>query len=257
MRCSSVAIPVRRSDLTGPVDRPDVDAELQRRGGDERLQPTVRQTASRRRAAFPSTGCRGAPFDGVIAQPIAQMPPAAFSKAPGVDEHQRGAVLAQRVRRGDRCTPCPRSPDITASSDAGHLDRQDSNPAADWTSSTMAQSATPRRRCRRRCRTRNAGPPPRSAPASPTADAQKGRVGDPPAAARRVRARCALRRAPMYGMNLDDDLPCARSGGFPAALGGEQQVQRFGRRDQNMAAGVRSIAGRSDRRRVAGPDGPP
>ena len=52
---------VRRSDLADEVDVADVDAELERCGGDQRLQRPVLQTALRRRAASPSTGCRGAP----------------------------------------------------------------------------------------------------------------------------------------------------------------------------------------------------
>ncbi len=51
---------MRRSDLADEIDVADVDAELERRRGDERLQLAGLQPRSRRRAASPSRGCRDA-----------------------------------------------------------------------------------------------------------------------------------------------------------------------------------------------------
>ena len=51
--------PMRRSDLADQIDVADVDAQLERRGRDERAQRAALQR-SRRRAASPSTGCRDA-----------------------------------------------------------------------------------------------------------------------------------------------------------------------------------------------------
>ena len=51
---------VRRADLADEIDVADVDAELERRGRDQRLERARSSAAPRRRAASPSTGCRGA-----------------------------------------------------------------------------------------------------------------------------------------------------------------------------------------------------
>ena len=80
--------PVRRSNLAHQVDMADVDAELQRRGGDERpqlsgLQPRfgvepllLRQAAMMRR-------------HGVVAEPFAEVPREPLRHAPCVHEDQR------------------------------------------------------------------------------------------------------------------------------------------------------------------------
>ena len=50
----------RRAELADEVDVADVDAELQRGGGDQRLAARRASAAARRRAAAPWPGCRGA-----------------------------------------------------------------------------------------------------------------------------------------------------------------------------------------------------
>ena len=89
----------RRGDLAHHLDRPDVDAELQRCGRDERAQCTgaqlrfdsltaiLRQTAMVRR-------------DGVVAEPLGQLMCDALGHPPRVDEDERGAVRAHMCRDG-------------------------------------------------------------------------------------------------------------------------------------------------------------
>ena len=84
---------VRRSDLADQIDVADVDAELERRRRDQRLQLAalqprlgvepllLRQAAVMRR-------------DRVLAEPLAQMPRHALGQPPRVDEHERRPVLA-------------------------------------------------------------------------------------------------------------------------------------------------------------------
>ena len=85
-----------RADLAHELDRPDVDAELERRGGDERLQLAGPQPALDpvpavlRQAAV----VRG---DHVVAEPLAELVREPLGEPAGVDEHERGAVLAHEL----------------------------------------------------------------------------------------------------------------------------------------------------------------
>ena len=88
---------VRRSDLADQIDVPDVDAELERRGGHQRaqlagLQPrfSVEPLVLREAAVM-----RG---DGLLAEPLAEMPRQPLRQPPRVDEDQRGAVRLDQRR---------------------------------------------------------------------------------------------------------------------------------------------------------------
>src|SRR5581483_5153554 len=100
------------ADLANEVDGTDVDPQLQRRRGHQRLEVTGPQArldlvapVLRQRAVV------GA--DDVVAEALAELVGEAFGEAAGVDEHQRGAVLAHQggdpvedvahlLARGDR-----------------------------------------------------------------------------------------------------------------------------------------------------------
>ena len=103
-----------RADLADELDRPDVDAELERRGGDERLQLAGPQAALDpvpavlRQAAV----VRG---DDVVAEPLAELVGEALGEPAGVDEHERGAVLAHEPAIWSS-TSSICSADVTASS---------------------------------------------------------------------------------------------------------------------------------------------
>ena len=86
----------RRGDLTHEVDVTDVDAELQRRGRDQRLQLAalelllgVEALLARHAAMMRS--------DLVLAETLGQRARHALGQAPGVDEHQRRAVLLDQA----------------------------------------------------------------------------------------------------------------------------------------------------------------
>ena len=88
----------RRADLADELDRADVDAELERRGRDERLevagaQPRLDPVAAVLRQAAVVRG------DDVVAEALAELVREPLGEPAGVDEHERGAVLADE--RGD------------------------------------------------------------------------------------------------------------------------------------------------------------
>ena len=87
-----------RADLAHQLDRADVDAELERRGGDQRLevagaQPRLDPVPALLREAAVVRG------DDVVAEPLAELVREPLGQPAGVDEHERGAVLADE--RGD------------------------------------------------------------------------------------------------------------------------------------------------------------
>ena len=115
--------PMRRSDLADEIDVADVDAELERRRGDQRLelpalqprlgvQPLLlRQAAVMRR-------------DRVLAEPLAQVARDPLGHPPRVDEDERRPVLVRSASSaGRRTPPTPRatSPRRAAT---GNLERQ-------------------------------------------------------------------------------------------------------------------------------------
>ena len=88
----------RRPDLADELDRADVDAELQRRGGDQRAQVTGAQAGLDPLTPFLRQGpvVRG---HDVVAEARAQLVREPLGHAARVDEDQRGAVLSDQ--RGD------------------------------------------------------------------------------------------------------------------------------------------------------------
>ena len=82
---------VRRSDLTDQIDMPDVDPQLERCRGDERLQLARSQPRFRLQPLF----LREAAVvrrDRVFAKPLAQVVRQTLGHPPGVHEYERGAV---------------------------------------------------------------------------------------------------------------------------------------------------------------------
>ena len=85
--------PVRRADLADEIDVADVDAQLERGGGDERaqragLEPRFRVEARLFRQAAVMRR------DRVFAQPFAQVPRQALGHPPRVHEDERRAMRA-------------------------------------------------------------------------------------------------------------------------------------------------------------------
>ena len=105
----------RRADLAHQLDRADVDAELERGGGHQgpqlagpqaRLDPVA--------AVLGQAAVVGG--DHVVAEALAELMGEPLGQPPGVDEHQRGAVLGRPGRRCGRARPTICSADATASS---------------------------------------------------------------------------------------------------------------------------------------------
>ena len=87
-----------RADLAHELDRADVDAELERRGGDERPQVAGAQAGLHPVPTFLGEAAVVS-GDDVVAEARAELVREPFGEPAGVDEHQRGAVLADE--RGD------------------------------------------------------------------------------------------------------------------------------------------------------------
>jgi hypothetical protein len=87
----------RGADLHHQVDVADVDAELERGGGDQHLQLAGLQALLGVQAQFARQAAvvRG---HALVAQALAEVARRALGHAPRVDEHQRGAVLAHQLR---------------------------------------------------------------------------------------------------------------------------------------------------------------
>ncbi|CRM16802.1 hypothetical protein [Pseudomonas sp. 24 E 13] len=85
-----------RADLADQVHIADINAQLQRRGGDQHLQRTGLEALLGVQAHFLG---QAAVVGGHrrLAQTLAQMPRQAFGQAPGVHEYQRGAVFARQL----------------------------------------------------------------------------------------------------------------------------------------------------------------
>ena len=87
-----------RADLAHELDRADVDAQLERRGGDQRPQLAGPQSGLDAVAAVlrQRSVVRG---DDVVAEALAELVGEPLGEPAGVDEHERGAVLLDE--RGD------------------------------------------------------------------------------------------------------------------------------------------------------------
>ena len=87
--------PVRRSDLADEIHVADVDAKFERRRRDERAQAAALQPRLGVEPCFfrEAAVVRG---DGVLAKPIAQVPRQPLRHPPRVDEHQRRPVVADQ-----------------------------------------------------------------------------------------------------------------------------------------------------------------
>ena len=86
----------RRTDLTDEIDVADVDPELERSGRHESLEFAALQPlfGGEPELLGHAAVMRG---DGLIAEPIGKLARDAFGHAPGVDEHERGAVLLDEL----------------------------------------------------------------------------------------------------------------------------------------------------------------
>ena len=88
----------RRSDLADQVHRADIDAQFQRRSGDDRAQFAALETL----LGFQAQRTRQASMmrqDGGFAQAFGKMMRYFFRKPARVDEHQRGAMFQRQVRQ--------------------------------------------------------------------------------------------------------------------------------------------------------------
>src|SRR4051794_19856188 len=88
---------MRRGNLADQIDVSDVDAELQRRGGDERFQSSVLEPRLRIETFLlrQTAVMRG---DGVFAEAVAEVARDAFGHAARVDENQRRFVFDDELR---------------------------------------------------------------------------------------------------------------------------------------------------------------
>ncbi len=99
-----------RADLADEVDAADVDAQLQRRGADQRLELAGLEALLDAQAAVAREGAVVA-GDGLFAETLAQVVGDALGEPARVDEDQRRAMGADRARRGGRrCRPTARPP---------------------------------------------------------------------------------------------------------------------------------------------------
>ena len=135
---------MRRSDLADQIDVADVDAELERRRGDERLQ---RARLQPRLGVEPLLLRQAAVMRGdrVLAEALAQVAREPLGQPPRVHEDQRRAVLRDRARRAGRSTP-PRPRATSPLRAASPASRAPRSSARRWPSSTIAQSRRGRRR---------------------------------------------------------------------------------------------------------------
>ncbi|MNH12516.1 hypothetical protein D3C79_720610 [compost metagenome] len=98
-----------RADLAHQLDFTDIDAQLQRGGGHQHLQLTALEPLLGVQAVFLGHAAV-VRSHGIAAQALAQMAGQAFGQAPGVDEHQGGAMLAGQGRQ----TVVNQAPDISS-----------------------------------------------------------------------------------------------------------------------------------------------
>ena len=97
-RCRKAGDRARRAELADQIDVADVDAELERGGGDQRLQLAVLQPLLGIEPLLLGEAAvmRG---DVGLAQQLGQLARHPLGHAPRVDEDQRGAVLLDQLRQ--------------------------------------------------------------------------------------------------------------------------------------------------------------
>ena len=158
--------PPWRAQLAHQVHVTDVDAQLQRRGGDERAELPVLEPllGVEPRLLREAPVVRG---DRVLAQPLGELPRHPLRQAAGIDEHERGAVRLDQL--GQAAVDLP--PDL-----AGHhglergirkLEREVDRASAGGLDD-LSDLVPPRRRSVVPPPPATP-PPPRSAPSSPRA----------------------------------------------------------------------------------------
>jgi hypothetical protein len=233
-----------RGDLAHQLDGPDVDAQLQRRRGHQGLEVAGPQPGLHPEAALLG---QAAVVGGhhVVAQALTQLVGEAFGEPPGVDEDERGAVLAHVGRdrvehaghllgRGDRLELA-----------VGQLQRQVERPL-------VADVDDP-----------GQWPVAHEQPAHRLDRALGGRQPDPGGprradglqpfqADRQVGAALVAR----HRVDLVDDDGVDGAQGIAPSLAGEQQVERLGRGDHE-ARGLAHHLGALPARGVAGADADP
>ena len=237
----------RRADLADEFDVADVDAELERGGGDHRFQfARLQPLLGREAPLLGHAAVMGG--DRVVAQALGQLARHALAHAAGVDEDERGPVRADEARE----PVVDLAPDLV-----GHdrferrvrrLDREVARPL---------MSGVDDRDLGRRLAVRR------------RADQQAGDLGDrilrgrepdalQPVAAERGQAferkremRATLVRRDRVDL-VDDHRPRRRQHLAPG-FGAEQHVQRLGRRHQDVRR-LAAHAGALGRRGVAGAD---
>ncbi len=87
---------VRRSDLADQIDSPNVDAELERRGRDQRFQVASLQARFRSKPFFLRQAAVMCGYR-CLAEAFAQLMRNPLGHPPGVHENQRGAVLMNQL----------------------------------------------------------------------------------------------------------------------------------------------------------------
>ena len=219
----------RRAEVADEVDVPDVDAELQRRGGHDDRDRAALQSFFGLQADAPRQAAvvRG---DLVLAEPLSELMRDALDQAARVDEDDRRAVRL-RVRddaivdvgvqlvRGDRAELVTRDFDaeieraLVADVDDGAIRRTVDDDAL--RPDEQARDVLDRL-------LRRAQP-----------DALQAAAGE---AIEPFERQCQMRAAFVAGDGVDlvDDHRVRLFEHLPAALGGEQDVERLGRRDEDV-----------------------
>ncbi len=239
----------RGADLADQLDRPDVDAELEGRGGDQGAQVTAAQPGLDPLPAVPGQAAVMS-RDLAVAEPLAELMRDPLGHPPGVDEHERrpvpGYVPGDQVKdlrhllgRGDRAELVSGQvkAEVELAAVTGVHDRA-ARRAIRLGAAVARSDQEPGHRLDRTLGGRQADPLHRLT----------GDVGQPLQRQGQVRASLV----PGHGVDLVYDHRPGRLQHGPASLGREQQEQRLRRGDQEVRRPLQH--GRPlGRRRIAGP----
>ena len=241
----------RRADLADQLDRPDVDAELERGGRDQRPQVAAAQPGLDPLPAVLGQAAvvRG---DQAVAEPLAQLVRDPLGHPPGVDEDERGPVLVHvagdevddlghLLGRRDRAELVGRAARGRGQARAGGRSPRSSSAASRRvpTGPRPLRPAAGRRR--------------RSAAGWPTARSAARGCSATCSSRSRVSARCEPRLLPATAWISSTMTVVAGAQHRPPALGGHQQVQRLRRGDQEVRR-LLQHRGALGGRGVPGPD---